>query len=373
MGRGVRISSVEVMASRLPLRLGQWQDQVHTVSYIDLVVVDVASEDGLVGTGISHTSGVGVRGILGLLSELIPELVGRPVQPQVIWDWSWRFLHDCGGGGITTLSLAAVDLALWDLVGKAAHAPVVDLLGRRRDHVPLYASGINLNLSQDELVEQVKRWQALGYRAGKVKVGKDCLEEDVERVAAVRKAVPGLPLMVDANQGWTLPEAIRRIRSLERFDLVWVEEPLLVDDVAAHEQLAATINCPIALGENLYTVAQFKEFITRRTIEHVQADVVRIGGITPYLRVAELAAASQLPMSPHFIMEISAEVVGSIRNLYLVEDTTGGTLRELGAVKANGGPKDGMYEVGTGDGLGIEWDRTFLDERLIEGSRASYG
>jgi L-alanine-DL-glutamate epimerase-like enolase superfamily enzyme len=148
------------MASRLPLRLGQWQDQIHVVSNIDLVVVDIASDTGLVGTGISHTSGVGARGVLGLLSELVPELVGRPVRPGVIWDWSWRFLHDCGGGGVTTLSMAAVDLALWDLVGKSAHTPVVDLLGRRRGSVPLYASGINLNLSQEELVSQVRHWEA---------------------------------------------------------------------------------------------------------------------------------------------------------------------------------------------------------------------
>lgn len=369
----MRISSVQVMAARLPLRLGQWQDHVHTVSHIDLVVVDVASDDGFVGTGISHTSGVGAQGILGLLSELAPELPGRHVQPEVIWDWSWRFLHDCGGGGITTLSLAGVDLALWDLVGKSLHTPLVDLLGRRRDYVPLYASGINLNLSKEELVEQVKRWRSLGYKAGKIKVGKENLEEDVERVAAVRRAVPDLPLMVDANQGWTLPEAVRRIRSLQRFDLVWVEEPLLVDDVVAHEHLAEAVSCPIALGENVYTVSQFKEFITRRTIEYVQTDVARVGGITPYMRVAELAAAHQLLMAPHFIMEVSAEVVGSIRNLYMAEDTTGGTLRELGAVKASGAPEGGMYKVGSGDGLGIEWDRTFLDERLIDGSRASYG
>lgn len=373
VARGMRISSVEVMAARLPLRLGQWQDQVHKVSHIDLVVVDVGSDDGVVGTGISHTSGVGVRGIVGLLGELVPELLGRRVQPGVVWDWSWKFLHDCGGGGITTLSLAPIDMALWDLVGKSVHMPLVELLGRRRDCVPLYASGINLNLSEDELVEQVKHWRSLGYRAAKIKVGKDCLEEDVERVAAVRKAVPDLPLMVDANQGWTLPEAVRRIRSLERFDLVWVEEPLLVDDVAAHEQLAHAVRAPIALGENVYTVSQFKEFIARRTVQYVQADVARVGGITPYIRVAEVADAFQLPMAPHFIMEVSAEVVGSVRNLYMVEDTAGGTLRELGAVKAGGGPVDGMYKVGSGDGLGIEWDRAFLRERLIEGSLVSYG
>lgn len=368
----MRIVSIEVMASRLPLPLGQWQDQVHKVSHIDLVVVDVTSDEGVLGTGISHTSGVGAWGILGLLSELAPELVGRPVQPGALWDWSWQFLHDCGGGGITTLSLAAVDMAMWDLLGKGAHVPVVDLLGRRRDRVPLYASGINLNLSQDELVEQVKGWRGRGYKAAKVKVGKECLEEDVERVAAVRRAVPDMPLMVDANQGWDLPEAVRRVRALAPFDLVWVEEPLLIDDVTAHEHLVAKVDCPIALGENLYTLSQFKEFIRRNVVEYVQADVARVGGITPYMRVAELAAAYQLPMAPHFIMEISAEVVGAVRNLYLVEDTAGGTLRELGAIRG-GGPQDGLYAVGRAEGLGLDWDKAFLEARCLSGSRASYG
>ena len=210
----MRIAGVEAMASRLQIRTGQWQDQIHTVDYIDLVVVDVRTEDGLVGTGISHTSGVGAWGILGLLKELAPKLVGRPAVPGPLWDWSWRYLHDCGGGGVTTLALAAVDMAAWDLAARRSHLPLVDLLGRRRDSVPLYASGINLNLSEDALVEQVRGWRARGYRAAKIKVGKPDLAEDVARVAAVRRAVPDMSIMVDANQGWSYAEAMRRVRSL---------------------------------------------------------------------------------------------------------------------------------------------------------------
>ena len=179
--------------------------------------------------------------------------------------------------------------------------------------------------------------------------------------------------MVDANQGWSYAEALRRMRSFEPFGLVWVEEPMLVDDVVAHERLADRAPCSIALGENLYTVAQFKEFITRGAVDYVQADVARIGGVTPYLRVAELAAAHQLPMAPHFIMEVSAEVVGAVPNLYMVEDTTGGTLRELGAVRPGIGPEGGTYPVGLGEGLGVEWDRDVLSAHCLEGSRASYG
>lgn len=369
----MRITGVEVMASRLPISSGQWQDQVHTVDHIDLVVVDVATDVGIVGTGISHTSGVGAWGILGLLKELAPQLVGRRPAPGPLWDWSWRYLHDCGGGGVTTLALAAVDIAVWDATARSSHMALVDVLGRRRDRVPLYASGINLNLSQEELVEQVRGWRGRGYPAAKIKVGKEDLAEDVERIAAVRRAVPEMNVMVDANQGWSYAEALRRMRSFEPFGLVWVEEPMLVDDVVAHERLADRAPCSIALGENLYTVAQFKEFITRGAVDYVQADVARIGGVTPYLRVAELAAAHQLPMAPHFIMEVSAEVVGAVPNLYMVEDTTGGTLRELGAVRPGIGPEGGTYPVGLGEGLGVEWDRDVLSAHCLEGSRASYG
>jgi len=368
----VHIDSIEVMASRLPLKMGAWEDQVHHVSEIELIVVDVRSGNER-GTGISHTSGVGARSIVGLLGELAPQLVGRDVRPGALWDWSWRYLHDCGGGGVTTLALAAVDLATWDLAAKAAGVPVVDLIGRKRDRVPLYGSGINLNLSKEELVEQARYWQAQGYKAAKIKVGKPCVDEDVDRVASVREAVPDLPLMVDANQGWSLAEAARRIRSLERFSLVWVEEPLLIDDVIAHSQLVEKVHCAIALGENLYTLSQFKEFIARNLVDFVQADLARVGGITPYLRVAELAAAYQLPMAPHFIMELSVEVAATVRNLYLVEDTVGGTLRELGAIRGESAVADGYYTVGARPGLGVEWDRALLKRQSIAGLEASYG
>jgi L-alanine-DL-glutamate epimerase-like enolase superfamily enzyme len=369
----VRVESIEVMVSRLPLGQGDWQDQVHRVSHIDLIVVDVRSDEGHVGTGISHTSGVGAAGIAGLLGELAPEVIGRAVQPGPLWDWSWKYLHDCGGGGVTTLALAALDLAYWDLVGKKAGLPVVDLLGRRQDRVPLYGSGINLNMTIDQLVDQAQQWRARGYRSIKIKVGKESLAEDVERVAAVKAAVPDVGLMVDANQGWTLTEAVRRIRALEQFSLVWVEEPLLVDDPTAHAQLAGKVRCPIALGENLYTIWQFKELMALGAIDYVQADIARVGGITPYLRVADLAAAYQLPMAPHFIMELSAEVAASVRNLYMVEDTAGGTLRELGAVTGDADIADGWYPVGRRPGLGVEWDRGWLQQHRAGALLASYG
>ncbi len=369
----MQIESIEVSVSRLPLPFGNWQDQIHHVEHIELIVVDVRSSDGKVGTGISHTSGVGARGIVGLLSELAVHLPGREVVPQVLWDEAWRYLHDCGGGGVTTLALAALDMACWDLVAKASHLPLADLLGRRREVVPLYGSGINLNLSEEALVEQAREWRARGYKAAKIKVGKESAAEDVERVAAVRAAVPDLALMVDANQGWTLPEATRRMRQLERFDLVWVEEPLLIDDVDAHRQLAREVTVPIALGENVYTIAQFKQFIGAGITSYVQADVARVGGITPYLRIAELAAAHQLPMAPHFIMEISASLCASVRNLYLVEDTAGGTLSELGAIVDEQRVKDGTYVPSTEPGLGVTWNRDVLERFAVRDLSCAFG
>lgn len=356
----MKISNIESTVTRLPLLDGEWGDQIHRVTHIELVVVNVETDSGVVGTGISHTSGVGGRTIATLIEELCPEVLGREINPRALWQSSWRFLHDCGGGGVTTLALAALDLAYWDVMGKHYGVPVADLIGRVRDRVPLYGSAINLNKTAEEVVEQVRNWSAAGYHAVKVKVGKSDIEEDVERLAKIREVAPHMPLMVDANQGWSLPQAVSSIKRFEPFDLVWVEEPLLVDDIDAYAQLARRVRTPIGLGENVYTVYQFQALFNRKAVDYVQADVVRVGGITPYLEIASLARAQQLPMAPHFIMEISAQVVCAVDNLYLVEDTLGGTLTELGAVIDRHVVVDGSYVLSDRPGLGVEWNWDYL-------------
>ena len=355
----MRIQDIQFQLSRIPLPGGTWGDQIHTVTHIEIITADVTADNGARGTGFTHTSGVGGRTILAMLEELRPTLMGKPAHPRSIWHDAWGFLRDNGPGGVTTLALAAVDTALWDLLGKARDLPLADLLGRVRDCVPLYGSGINLHLSPEEVVEQVLNWKGQGYGAAKVKVGKPDLAEDIERLTLIREKVGTFPVAVDANQGWSFPAAVRAMKNFEHLDLLWVEEPFRVDDVESHRRLRDRSRLPIGLGENLYTLQQFNQYFVADACDFVQADVCRVGGITPYMAIADTARAFGLPMAPHFIMELSAHVLCAVPNIYLAEMTEGGTLTELGVIEPHT-PKNGCFEPTKAPGLGLEYDRDLL-------------
>jgi len=362
----MKIASVESMVTRLPIRTGEWSDTIHHVTHIELLVVDIVTDTGIAGTGVSHTSGYGATTMKALVDEtLAPRLIGSEVSPKRIWHDSWHYLHDLGGAGFTTTTLGSVDMALWDIVGKAAGKPTVDVLGRVRDSIPVYASGINLGKSVDELVEQVTRWKAEGFRAFKVKVGKPDIAEDVERLTKVREVIGSLPLMVDANQGWGPELAPRRINGLRGLDLTWVEEPLLSDDISAHATLRTQIETPIGVGENIYTLYQFRDYLVGGAVDFVQADLIRVGGITPYLEIAALARAFGRPMAPHFMMELSAHVLCAVPNAFIAEDVEGGSLSALGALRNPVRITDGHYTPSDAPGLGFDFDRDYMEEHRV--------
>lgn len=360
----MRIESIELTLSRIPLPKGPWGDQIHHVTDIEIILADVITDTGLVGTGFSHTSGVGGRTMIAMLEELRPTLIGREVNPRAVWHDAWQYLRDNGPGGTTTLALAAIDIALWDLLGLRYGESLPRLLGQVRDRVPLYGSGINLNKSAEEVVDQVLGWRAAGFFAGKVKVGKPDLEEDVERLTKIREAVGQFPLMIDANQGWTYAEGVRAMERLRHLNLYWVEEPFRVDDVVSHARLRARTSTPIGLGENVYTLQQFGQYLQADACDFVQADIGRVGGITPYLDIAALARAFNLPMAPHFIVELSATVLCAVPNALCGEVTDGGTLTELGVI-APQPPVAGHFVPREVPGHGLEFDRALLTKYAI--------
>lgn len=177
--------------------------------------------------------------------------------------------------------------------------------------------------------DQVKRWKAKGFIAAKVKVGKPDIEEDVERLKAIQEAVPGFPLAVDANQGWDLPAALRAFKKFDDLDLLWIEEPLPSDDILGHRILRERVNTPLAMGENIYNLNQFNQYFEQGSCDYVQADLGRVGGITGYLDIAAAARAHNLPMTPHFVFELSASLLSTIPNIYASEVTDGGTWTDL--------------------------------------------
>jgi L-alanine-DL-glutamate epimerase-like enolase superfamily enzyme len=196
----------------------------------------------------------------------------------------------------------------------------------------------------------------------KVKIGKPTPAEDLERLTAVREALgPHRDLMVDANQSMTAAEAIRRVKVLEPVDLFWLEEPLPADDVAGHERLARSTSVPIAVGESMYSIGQFAEYLGRGAAGIVQVDVARIGGITPWLKVAHLAEAHNLPVCPHFLMELHVSLCAAIPNsryLEYIPQLRAITRTELEIV-------NGEAVAPSSVGLGIDWDLDAIDDLRV--------
>lgn len=358
----MRIESVTTRLARLPIQGPHWGDTFHHVTHIEYCITEVRTDTGLSGIGFTHTSGVGGSTIKHLLDvDLGPHLIGTEAAPRPVWHKGWRHLRDLGGGGFTTMALAAVDIALWDIAAKDAGKPLVDYLGMVRPRIWAYASGINLNRPLDELLDQVRNWKAKGYTAFKVKVGKPDVAEDVERLTRIREIVGGLPLMVDANQGWDIGEAVRRINAYQHLAPYWIEEPMLADDIDGHGRLRGLVRSPIGIGENVYTIGQWNQYFARGAVDYVQADICRVGGITPYLDIASLARGWGLPLAPHFVMELSAQLLCCLPNGHVLEDVEGGSFTDLLCLAEPTPVREGWFAPRRDvPGHGIVFDEDYL-------------
>lgn len=354
MTSAATIERVATRLLRIPLRR-PWGPDVTTV---DVVVVDVHASDGVIGHGFSWTPTIGSTAVKALLDDdLAPFLFGREATPSG-WDAAWKHLHEAGGSGITTIALAGVDLALWDLAARRVGVSVTELLGRRHDRLAAYGSGVNLHYSLDELVSQVQRWVDGGYRAVKIKVGRADLSEDIERVAAVRETLgPDRTMFLDANQRWDVDTATRAVTALAAHDISWIEEPLLADDLAGHVELRTRIDVPIALGENLHTVHRFRDFIDAAAVDVIQPNIIRVGGITPFLRIAELARTRSVGLAPHLLPELSAQVSFALPEATWIEDVEDAGFARLGALSGPTGVtvRDGWVLGGPDRGLGFHF------------------
>lgn len=352
------IRRLSTRLQRLPLSRPWGAD----VTSVGIVATHVERSDGTEGWGFSWTPQIGASAVHALLADdIATAAAGRSAVPGEAWQDLWEHLHEAGGGGLTTIALAGLDLALWDAEARAHGQAVSQLLGRRRENVRAYGSGVNLHYSLEELLAQVGRWVDAGFDAVKIKVGRPDLAEDLDRVAAVREALgPDRALMIDANQRWDLARATASIQALSRFDLTWIEEPLRADDLAGHTELACRIDVPIALGENLHTVHRFDDFLRAGAAQIVQPNIVRVGGITPFLRIVELAAAHGATLHPHLLPELSGQLALALpdigRELW-VEDVEDAGFAALGAL-ADPAPvriADGTLTESAHEGLGLRF------------------
>ncbi len=331
-------------------------------------IVRITDADGVTGTGYSYTIGTGGPAIMALLRHtLLPALIGRDAaEIERIWRDLLFLTHATSVGAITSLALAAIDTALWDLKCQRAQEPLHRMAGGAQSRIPLYTTeGGWLHIDTGELVEDALRAKAAGFGGSKIKIGRPHVSDDVARLTAVRDAVgPAFEIMTDANQRFTVDEAIRRARCLTPLDIAWLEEPLPADDLSGHERLSASTTLPVAVGESLYSPQHFREYLQRGACSVVQVDVARIGGITPWLKVAHLAETFNVPVCPHFLMELHVSLCAAVPNARWVEyipQIDSLTTEPMRIVEGHAIPSDKP-------GLGIAWDFAAIKRATVAGS-----
>jgi L-alanine-DL-glutamate epimerase-like enolase superfamily enzyme len=317
-----QIESLECGLYRVPLPVALSDSSHGVMREFELITARVHDQDGAQGVGYTYTVGrnggaiydVLTREIAGIIVGLDADLI------EAVWHRIWWALHYGGRGGPVVLALSAIDIALWDLKARRASLPLFKLLGGYDPRVPCYAGGIDLDLPIDALLKQTDGNLANGFRAIKMKVGRKRLVEDVERVAAMRQHLgEGFPLMVDANMTWSVDEAIRAARAFAPYDPTWLEEPISPDDVAGHARVVRDGGLPIAAGENLRTIWEFRHLIASGGVTYPEPDVTNCGGITAFMKVAHLAECFNLPVTSHGAHDLTVHLLAALPNRSFLE------------------------------------------------------
>ncbi|SCF11974.1 L-alanine-DL-glutamate epimerase [Micromonospora viridifaciens] len=314
-----RIESVTLSSVTLPLPTGISDAKVLTgrqrpMTEVAFLFAEIRTEAGLEGVGFSYSKRAGGPAQFAHAREVAPDLIGEdPSDIGRLWTKLVWAGASVGRSGAATQALAAIDVALWDLKAKRAGLPLAKLLGAHRDSVRCYnTSGGFLHEPIEQILDNATRTLESGVGGIKIKVGQPDAAEDLRRVRAVREHLGDtVPFMVDANQQWDRPTAMRVGRALEEFALVWIEEPLDAYDAHGHAALARSLDTAIATGEMLTSVAEHHELIRADAVDILQPDAPRIGGITQFLKLAALAEHANLQLAPHFAMEIHVHLAAA--------------------------------------------------------------
>ncbi|MGK9263224.1 mandelate racemase/muconate lactonizing enzyme family protein [Sinorhizobium meliloti] len=359
-----RIEKIELRMVDLPPKVKR-TDAIQSFVSQETPIVTITDADGATGTGYSYTIGTGGSSVMRLLSDhLVPILLGEDADCiEALWHKMEFATHATTIGAITALAIAAVDTALWDLRSKKQKLPLWKLAGGAKESCPLYTTeGGWLHIEKQALVDDALQAKAKGFSGSKVKIGKPSGAEDYDRLSAMRAALgDGFEIMTDCNQGFTVDEAIRRAARLRELDLAWIEEPLPADDLDGHIRLTRSTPTPIAVGESVYSIRHFREYMQKGACSIVQVDVARIGGITPWLKVAHAAEAFDIPVCPHFLMELHVSLVCAVPNGKYVE-----YIPQLDDLTQKGMEiREGRAIAPSDPGIGIAWDWKAVKARSV--------
>ena len=315
----MKVASIETCVLRVPVR------RPMSLEFADhrLVVATIRTDEGPTGLGYSLAFGGGGAESIQVYLEtrLKPLLIGEdPMFVERLWERMYRADRGIKRQGVAAYALSALDIGLWDIVGKAAGLPLYKLWGAVTDKVAAYGSGGWGGYSVEDIIGEAQHYVSFGCRYYKMKVHHPDPRVNRQRVETVKKALgDGVRMMVDANQRLDVLGNIRQAQLLEDLDLVWYEEPVLADDTAACAEVARAIRIPVATGENNYSRFEFRELIERRAARYLMPDVCRANGFSETMRIGRLAAAHQVQVSPHVVHELSLHVAAALPNSFLVE------------------------------------------------------
>lgn len=360
------IKDVKVHLVSMPVT-GGFADATRKVETIGYTIVRLTTEDGIEGFGVTYHEVGGEATKLLIEKNIAPRILGKdPFETEIIWQDLFQYLRGVGRKGLMFCALSAVDIALWDLKGKIVDMPLYRLFGGNQTKVPVYGSGGWTSYDDDELVEEMKKIVAGGYKNLKFKVGYNggmSPGRDVERVRKVREAVgPDIGIMLDANNCWDAATGARFANRVKDYDIMFLEEPVFADDIPGLRRYKQSTDLPLATGEHEYTKYGARDLILNNAADIVQLDGTRAGGFTEMLKVGALTQAWNLKFAPHAMENIHIHLVSAAPNalflerLLIFEEITRNIYIDAPE------PIDGYMYIPDLPGLGLRLDMDFIRE-----------
>lgn len=366
----LKITGIDVHLCETRVK-GNFADSTRNVETIGFVVVQVHTDQGIDGIGVTYheVGGEAIRDFVKFAIE--PKLKGRnPFETEALYEENFHYMRGVGRKGLAFCAYSAVDIALWDIKGKALGMALYRLLGGSENLAPIYASGGWTSYSKEELVAEALDMTARGYKKIKLKVGVEGGRnpaEDLRRITAVREAIgPDIGLMLDANNVWRASTAVQFANRVKEYDIEFFEEPVFADDQPGLAQFKQGTDIPLATGEHEYTRYGFRDLILNKAVDIVQGDVTRCGGYTEMLKIIGMTQAWNLGFAPHGMEHMHMHLVAAAPNglflerLFMFEEVVENVYLNAPV------PKGGFLEIPDKPGLGLELNMDYINEYALK-------
>jgi mandelate racemase len=363
MGGSLTLQSIDARAALLPLRR-PIVSKVGRFSDWPMILIDVYTREGIVGRSYLEPY---LKDALGSIILLIQALgaahIGKPIAPLDTFQSNRRSQNLVGHEGITLIAISGIDMAIWDALAKAAGLPLARMLGGTVGAVPAYNSNGLWLTDVSTLAKEAEALAAEGdFTALKLRLGREVLADDLAAIREVRQgAGDSIKLMADFNQGLSLGDALLRCHALDEEGLYWLEEPIAYDNLAGYAQLTRQLKTPVQLGENFYGPRELYKAVHMGAGDYVMPDLMRIGGVSGWLRAVPIAAAAGIQVSTHLYPEFAAHLMRATETAHWLEwqDWADPVVKEPFAIR------DGKIEIPECSGVGIEWDEAAVKRYAI--------